>query len=211
MSMPRLAIHQTRFPVARGSIGNTTPTRRVDVRVNGGNMPIDAAKRMVHLIRNRSTALGYCEALPDERLRHFVLGFKSAVIARHVMYTMDEKPSIRLYRSGGERTIAGPVDICIDPAARVHIPKVLVRGIVSAPPRGTEHLETNVNHLYSVNLDSFLRFPVENNIGIIMPYEVVKEDEDEIVLAAQTVSVDLIDMLDGNEKLLEQLRNQLRL
>jgi hypothetical protein len=144
------------------------------------------APQQVHTIRHHATALGYAEALPNARIRHYVIGFKTGQLARKIMYAMEDRPSVRLYRSMFHTPVSASGNgsrVSLDVAAAVHISK-------ACPPKEFHpHSEFDLCHVHSVNMDDFLRYPFHRNIGIILSYAVLDETDQEVVLRSHVIEL----------------------
>lgn len=148
----------------------------------------------VHVIKQRAHTVSYREVLHDTRTRHYIIGFQSVAQARKVQYSLAPEPSLYLQRTDFEDVtpqinegltkfgVASlDASIIIDTRARLHIPK----GDAKLP---SDHPLNDGNfHLSSIPMEEFLMFPFEKDIGIIIPYDLEKEDDNEFVFVSQVV------------------------
>lgn len=115
--------------------------------------------------------------------QHYVIGFKSPMIARKVHYNLHPDPvgSLRVERSRvidvtseikeglKDYNISFACDtVHIDTQATLFIPKHLAGGPL-------DPLNDTGMHLETVDSTDFLMYPFERNVGIIMPYALLEE------------------------------------
>lgn len=145
-------------------------------------------------LKRKNQSLGLSEHSADERVRHYIVGFKSVMLARKVHYTMHPDPILRLERgmpinittdvntqldSLGIQQTGGTVTI--DVLSKLFIPKMQFSGGVVYPPNDGGF------HLHEGDMADLFMLPFENNIGIILPYDMDYEDAHNIVLSCQLV------------------------
>ena len=142
---------------------------------------------------NKSLSLIHCE-------RHYVIGFQSSSMARKVHYNLHpavgtgpSSPNMRLERyeeidvTQEVKQGLGDLDVpfraqsvTIDTQATLFLPKHEV---------GAPHDPSNDMgiHLSTVDVSDFMMYPFENQLGIIMPYDLVHERPHEFLFKAQVI------------------------
>jgi hypothetical protein len=112
--------------------------------------------------------------------RNFVIGFKNVITARKVHYYMHPEPKIILICNDYiEKQVDDKVTIHIDAKSTLFIPKM--RGAFLDP------MNDGNFHMSQLKEEEFLRFPFLKNLGIIMPYDLVEESEDEFIFRSIVV------------------------
>jgi hypothetical protein len=115
--------------------------------------------------------------------RNYVIGFKNVTTARKVHYFINPEPKLLLicneYIEKQVEMHNQNITIHIDPKATLFIPKM--RGSFLDPMNDANF------HMSHHKEDEFLRFPFEKNLGIIMPYELFEESDDEFIFKAVVV------------------------
>lgn len=116
---------------------------------------------------------------------HFVVGFKSVRMARKVMYQLHPEPTLMVVR-GDEidlttRIQAKGVDmnLVIDSSAALFIPKF--EGSSSDP------MNDGGYHLHNVSEVEFMTYPFTKMLGIILPYELIDENDKEFIFRTQLI------------------------
>lgn len=155
----------------------------------------------MHVIKQGPNPFSYREVTPSSKMRHYIIGFASNILARKVQYTMAPTPSLRLYRSDyddvSQQVSRGLMEfgvpalqsqLVLDTRAKLHISK-------SNPNLPSDHPLNDGNfYISQVPISDFLMYPFVENIGIIMPYDLDKEDDSELVFSTsvieQTDSID---------------------
>lgn len=150
------------------------------------------ANNNVYIIKCKSHPLSYTETLPNGLSNHYVIGFQNLMLARKVQYNMTPEPCFRLYRrnwenvtdevnAGLESLGSSQIDgsVVLDTQALLHVP-LKDASLPDAMNEGMFHLET-------VSFEDFLMYPFDKNVGIIMPYNIEKEDGVEIVITSNVV------------------------
>lgn len=114
------------------------------------------------------------------RNNHYVIGFKKPMEVRRVMYNMHPEPHFDLLRNesidlSNDLSNAGVVDISLnmDIGATLFIPKF--KGDLMDP------LNDAGFHMSAHNEEDFFLFPIQKNIGILMPMYLQDENEDEYI------------------------------
>jgi hypothetical protein len=107
----------------------------------------------------------------------YVIGFKSPRLARSVMYMLDEDPKFLLLKHS-PKTMIEPetqVELNIDSEATLFIPKNNSKTIIDS------------YYINVINFDDFIIYPYTNNIGIIIPYFQVTQDDNEFVFKSHVI------------------------
>lgn len=118
--------------------------------------------------------------------RHYIVGFKTDVMARKVHYSIHPEPKLIIVRD--ENVLHGKIlksmgltdmNLNLDVNATLFIPKC--KGSTLEP------MNDGGFHLSKVSYESFLLYPFVNNVGIIMPYKLEEENEYEFMFKAQVI------------------------
>jgi hypothetical protein len=142
----------------------------------------------------------------SSKTNNYVIGFRSPVVARKVQYVLDgtitseeQQLVIRSWNptdvtvrvnEGLEALGVAATDgsVVVDTAAELIVPK---RGSLCGPSNAelAEHpiLGDSTMHLFEVPLPDFLMYPFDQNIGIVMPYTLDREDAYSMTFLAQVV------------------------
>ena len=146
-----------------------------------------------YILKRKNQTLGLTEHHGD-RLRHYVVGFKSVMLARKVHYTIHPDPIIRLERSDfidittevnagllsfGLNAVSS--NITIDVLSKLYIPKAEHPGGATAP------LNDGGFHLEEQPLEELFMLPFDNNIGIILPTDIEYETPRNIIMSCQVI------------------------
>lgn len=144
--------------------------------------------RMLSLSDYRVTGPGQ-----DVQLRHYVVGFKTAVLARKVHYNIHPSPYLRLeHRDVVDITTdvntrlkdVDPVDglVTVHMSSRLFVPKMEHNGGPLYPGNdGGFHLET-------VDIKQLYMMPFSKNVGVIFPYDIESESRADLVLICQVIN-----------------------
>ena len=121
--------------------------------------------------------------------KHYAIGFKNQILARHVQYnlfhTLDtaKDPIIYLCKKDTDSTInidfkskQATMSFCNNADLYIQKAKPISDRIVYSP-----------YHLDVVPEKTFLCYPIDQNIGIVIPEEIVEEDDDIMVLQCQMI------------------------
>lgn len=111
--------------------------------------------------------------------RHYIVGFKTVLMARKVHYSMHPEPKLVMVRDDNVTHGITNININLDVNATLFIPKC--KGNVLDP------MNDGSFHLSKVSYDNFLLYPFANNIGIIMPYNLEDENEFEFMFKAHVI------------------------
>ena len=109
----------------------------------------------------------------------YVVGFKNAHIARNVMYHLPLEPSFTLLQRNPimyQDSQTG-VDIRVDNEATIFIPK-------------TQFLSLSKDegyYLLGMDYEEFVVYPYTKNIGVILPYVLLDENEEEFVYRSHVI------------------------
>ncbi len=145
------------------------------------------------LIKHKNKTLGLTEYHAN-RLHQYVIGFKSPILARKIHYNMDPEPILRLERNdrinitqeinillNGLGIADVDNEVYIDVMSMLYIPKMANAGSILDP------MNDGGFHLEEENLEDLYMMPFEKNIGMILPYDLVMEDQKQMVLACQVI------------------------
>jgi hypothetical protein len=119
------------------------------------------------------------------RNSNYVIGFKTAITARKVYYSLDPNPKFTLVRDqdiflSEELNEKGyDINLSIDVGATLFIPKC--KGSILEP------LNDGGYHLNQIPEKEFISYPLDNRLGIIMPYELIEESIEEFIFKACVV------------------------
>lgn len=111
----------------------------------------------------------------------YVIGFRNAHVARKVMYTMHPEPVFSLITSNPVKINDehSGLDILIDSEATLFIPKSEYKQFTLP--------DYNLYYIDPVDYDTFTTYPYTKNIGIILPYVLMDETEEELVYRSHMV------------------------
>jgi len=117
------------------------------------------------------------------RQTHYVLGFKTPVLAKRIMYNLHPDPVFTLVRDNNidlspQLYEAGFIDVnlSIDVAATLFIPKC--KGSPLDPMNDVGY------HMNFHTEEEFIMFPINQNLGIIMPTMLQEECDEEYIFKA---------------------------
>jgi len=144
-------------------------------------------------LKRKNQSLGISE-YHGNRLHHYVVGFKSPILARKVHYNIDPEPVLRLERANrinikhelntclDELGIGGvDNDVYIDVLSMLYVPKTRnIGGPMDPMNDGGFHLE-------ELPLEDFYMMPFDKNIGIVLPYDLFMEDSKNLVFHCQVI------------------------
>jgi hypothetical protein len=146
-----------------------------------------------YILQRKNQSLGLSHT-HQERTHHYVLVFQNSIMARKVHYNMHPEPILRIERNDymdvtfeinqgladlGYNEVRGKVSI--DVASQLYIPK-------SIEPRGISNpMNDGGFHLKSIPLENMYMLPFENNVGVIIPYDLTWEDKKQIVLTCKVI------------------------
>lgn len=101
--------------------------------------------------------------------REYVIGFKNVVYARKVQYNMATHPELSLVKSLTHMDLSETIEeqLVLDHNASLFITKC---------PFGKRNEQL---HLQTYTLEKFLLLPYQRNLGIVMPYELIEETDQE--------------------------------
>lgn len=154
------------------------------------NVPFPVPSPKFHLIKQGHKCLGlqHCNA-------SYVVGFKNPLLARKVHYTLHPEADkrIRLERSVTFDVTDDVTDglgslginyvgqkVTIDTQALLHLPKHGAGGVL-------DPMNDVGFHLDIVEACNFYMYPFERNLGVIMPYELLEESADELVMWSHVI------------------------
>jgi hypothetical protein len=139
-----------------------------------------SSTRMMYTIKQGSKTVGL-----SHRDKHYIIGFDNLATAKKVQYTMHPQPEITLLRGGGINI--GPhlkqlglnnTSLVLDIGGTLFIPKY--KGSPSPMNDGAYHLGLD-------KYDEFITYPLTKSIGIVLPYDLTQEDEDEYMFKAHVI------------------------
>jgi len=128
----------------------------------------------INLGSNR--AVGYID-----RKRSYIVGFRSAMMARKVMYEIHPKPEMILVRNE-KRSVTGPGgDVLLTmESGTLFIPKSL--------DSVYHHLSETGFYMERHEEDAFLSLPDTKKVGLILPYRILEETDEEFIFRANVVN-----------------------
>lgn len=119
----------------------------------------------------------------NHRRKHYLLGFQTAITARKVHYSMHPEPKFTLIRENdidlSKDLEEVDIKLTIDTSATLFIPKC--KGSIHDP------MNDGGYHLDRVLESDFLLYPVTKNLGIVVPYVLECEDENEFMFKAYVI------------------------
>lgn len=110
---------------------------------------------------------------------HYVIGFKNIVMARNVQYNLHPEPRIILDRANITEISVLEDCMTIDLNSKLYIQKY----------NGSAQDPLNDGH-YHINTEdelNFLQYPIDKMIGVIMPNELLDEDDDNFIFESQVI------------------------
>jgi len=114
------------------------------------------------------------------RKNHYVLGFKKPTEVRMVMHNLHPEPKFDIVRNSSinlsnDLNSAGfyDIEINMDVGATLFIPKL--KGDSLDP------LNDGGFHISNHTEEEFLMFPIQKNLGIIIPFYLQEENDDEYI------------------------------
>lgn len=159
----------------------------------------------MYTIKTPSGFLGYTEN-PRSKIKtkqlvppkSYIIGFKKLLIAKYVVDVIKVPPQISLTKENTYDITADVIEnleslgididyknignISIDTSAKLRIEKEEKQNSLQT----IDYDQYNLS-LKLVNMDDFVFMPFENNIGIIMPYDIEYEDTESIVLSSSII------------------------
>ncbi len=146
-----------------------------------------------YVIKRKTQSLGFTE-LHGPRTNNYIIGFSSAVMGRKVQYNIAAEPILRLERSDrinittevnscllelGVMSVNG--DINIDVMSKLHVPRMEFPGGVMNP------MNDSGFYLSECDLEDLYMMPFEKNIGVVLPYDLLYENNKELVFLSQVI------------------------
>ena len=134
-----------------------------------------------------------CIGLRDNE-KSYIIGFRSGIQARHIQYNIHPEPVIEIRRVKPVLNVSDEIHegllnlnvmktlkepIMIDPDVVLRVPK--------APGNVHPSLTEAGYHLETVSSEDFICMPFTHYIGIIIPNEILIEDDKEIILQCDLV------------------------
>jgi hypothetical protein len=116
----------------------------------------------------------------------YIIGFRYSRIARNVMHNLHPEPLFTLVRgieAPSRLSVSDikkhPVELSIDSNATLFIPKY--EGSSSDPMNdGGFHMET-------LAIDDFVAYPVTKAVGVILPYVLIEENQEEFIYRSHVI------------------------
>jgi hypothetical protein len=114
--------------------------------------------------------------------RHYVIGFKNLTMMRKVHYSIDPEPNILIMRETNIdlhkdlHNKGYDLNLTLDVSATLFIPKC--RGSTLEP------MNDGGFHIHEYKENDFLELPIKKNLGVVLPYHLECEDDDEFVFKA---------------------------
>lgn len=139
-------------------------------------MSIPSSKQYISTISKNNKNIGFYH-----KYKPYVIGFKNPNVARKVMYNMHPEPIFTLLTGNPREELDYNYNkhITIDNEAVLFIPKSEYR-IFTLP-------EHNLYYLENVEYEEFIIYPYTKNIGIIIPYLLIDETDEEILFRSHTI------------------------
>jgi hypothetical protein len=116
---------------------------------------------------------------------HYVVGFKNVNMVRKVHYSLNPQPNLLIVRDTNidlhdELEVNGyDIPLKLDVNATLFIPKL--KGCFMDPMNDTGF------HISEYEENEFLKFPITKNIGIVLPYNLVEETDEEMMFKAYVI------------------------
>jgi len=129
-------------------------------------------------IKNKTVSLQY-------KKHHYIIGFKNVLFARKVHYSLHPEPKFTIVRDNdidlSKHLSEEGYDISlnIDPNATLFIPKCVGTSLDPMNDVGI--------HLNKHSENEFLTYPITKHLGIIMPYKLYEENEDEFIFKSVVI------------------------
>ena len=121
----------------------------------------------------------------NHKQRHYVIGFKNVVHARKVHYSMHPEPKFTLIRDNNidlSKSLSEEgydLTLSLDVNATLFIPKCKGSTLHPLNDAGV-HMATSAEK-------EFLTYPVLKHIGVIMPYRLFDENDDEFIFTSYVI------------------------
>lgn len=139
-------------------------------------MSILSAKQNVYTIAKDYKTVGFYH-----KKKPYILGFRNAHIARNIMYRMHPEPLFSLITN--QPTLVEDeghnVELLIDSEATLFIPKSEYN-LFTLP-------EHNLYYVNRVNYEEFVMYPYTKNLGVILPYVLIDESEEEFIYRSHVI------------------------
>lgn len=128
---------------------------------------------MINTIQQYNKTVGFYH-----QRRPYVIGFRNGHIARNVMYKMEPNPIFTLLKQNPTPVIHEDtsLELVIDNEATLFIPK-----------NKDLEIKTDDLHITPIEFDDFITYPYTLNVGIVIPYVLVSEDEEEFVYRSHVI------------------------
>lgn len=128
---------------------------------------------MINTIQQYNKTVGFYH-----KKRPYVIGFRNGHIARNVMYKMEPNPIFTLLKQSPTQMIneETSLELTIDSEATLFIPK-----------NKDLEIKNEDLHIAPVEFEDFITYPYTLNVGIVIPYVLVSEDEEEFVYRSHVI------------------------
>ena len=146
------------------------------------------------MISRSGRAVGVQVQQDAMRTRQYVIAFENLTCARHVQFNLHPEPHIRLLRDSRTDVdvtshLQERIDQELDESTKVVIN---MNGVVQFPrmqhPGGALHpMNDGGFNLDTVNACDALLMPFQKNIGVILPLDILGDDEDTIVMSCNVI------------------------
>ena len=146
-----------------------------------------------YVLKRKSQSLGLSE-YHGNRLHHYIVGFKSSILARKVHYNIDPEPILRLERAH-RIDISNELNTCLDELGisgvdnRVYIDVMSMLYVPKAQHPGgiLDPMNDGGFHMEEHPLEDLYMMPFDKNIGIVLPYDLFMEDSKKLVFYCQVI------------------------
>lgn len=117
--------------------------------------------------------------------KNYVIGYNSAILARKVQYNINPEPKIILFKNDNlninKKIKQNNSDINIDININtLYIPKY-DKNKINIP------INNEGFHLHTIKSDDFMLYPFSKNIGIIIPFKLIEENNNEFIFNAHVI------------------------
>ena len=131
----------------------------------------------ISLIKQKQTYLGL-----TSQQKPYIIGFKHPQIANHVLYHVNPISPMQMMRYNPV-PIYEPItktELTIDSEGTLFIPKLQTFG-------QSHTITTNDLELQEVDYHDFITYPLTHQVGVIIPYVLVLEDDHEFIYTSHII------------------------
>ncbi len=145
-------------------------------------------KAKVFTVRdNKRMSIGF-----NSGYKPYVLGFASETFAQTVANQLCIKTEIRLQRyrieDVAEEINAGLRELGIDEAHRVKNASIDLEATITIPKRARDQKNKKQDFsIESIPYDEFLMYPFNKHLGIALPYDLLRDDDESFVFMSQVI------------------------